>query len=72
MKSSPANFDQDALAMGLPIVLADAARLIGLHALAAEGAARRGELSGFIDLMQRVAAALDEIRETFVMGSSRK
>ena len=43
--------------------LADAARLIGMSGLLAEGAARRGDEAEAFARLRTVAAALDEARE---------
>jgi hypothetical protein len=51
--------------------IADGARLIAVNALAAEGAARRGEDAGTIERLRAVAAALDTAREVYALATGR-
>jgi hypothetical protein len=51
--------------------IADAARLIAVNALAAEGAARRGDDAGTIERLRAVAAALDAARDVYALATGR-
>ncbi len=51
--------------------LGDAARLIAVNGLLAEGAARRGDEAGTIERLRAVAAALDAARDMYALASGR-
>ena len=48
--------------------LGDAARIIAVNGLLAEGAARRGDEAGAIERFQTIAAALDEARDVYALA----
>jgi hypothetical protein len=64
---APAGISAQANAIALAFDgLADAARLMAINALLAESAARRGDT--FVERLQSVAAALDEVRDIYKLA----
>jgi|SRR5579863_174662 len=52
--------------------LADVSRIIAVNALAAEGAARRGDEAEAVARLRAVAAALDEARDVYALAMGRR